>query len=193
MHLGRHGSEHNKGQQDLDNNEKAADYPTLAGGNTGDDGLDEVCNGLCNLAGRTRRVRSRSRTLGIFAVGCFWHITHTPSGRLCTDGKFGREANPQTLPLCAGLSTGNARYFLRVGGRRDGMGAGSGTFCAFLSLRSSPKLGCSYVPDIRIGTTSPFFFFLKKGSITFNSKALAPLSVFEIFESTCIWPCRSIL
>src|SRR5579863_5025153 len=66
-------------------------------------------------------------------------------------------------------------------------------FCASLSWRSSPKDGCSYVPEIRTGSTSPLRLFLKNGSIIFSKIAFAPLVVFDIFVSTRNWPCRSIL
>ena len=41
--------------------------------------------------------------------------------------------------------------------------------------------------------TSPRFFFLNSGSMTFRSRAVTPLDVFEIFVSTIILPCKSIL
>jgi hypothetical protein len=52
---------------------------------------------------------------------------------------------------------------------------------------------CLYVPEIRTGSTSPLRFFLKNGSIIFSKIAFAPRVVFDIFVSTCSWPCRSIL
>ena len=67
------------------------------------------------------------------------------------------------------------------------------TFFASLLYRSSPKDGCSYIREIRTGSTSPLRLFLKNGSIIFSKIAFVPLVVFDIFLSTRSWPCRSIV
>ena len=94
---------------------------------------------------------------------------------------------------------GDVNYWLglaALGGAKgllEGVCEGGGTSCAVLSFKSRPYVGCSYVPEIRTGTTSPLCLFLKNGSITFSNNAFAPLVVFEIFESTCSCPRKSIL